>query len=85
LCVASREAEGRLRDRIQGGDLFGRQRHVQRAQAGLGTYADELDCVAAEIAGYVAQGEVPVEARKLFEQLRARWPRRFEPEAALAR
>jgi hypothetical protein len=52
---------------------------------GLGAYADELDCVAAEIAGYVAQGEVPVEARKLFEQLRARWPRRFEPEAALAR
>jgi hypothetical protein len=54
-------------------------------QAGLGAYADELDCVAAEIAGYVAQGEMPVEARKLFEQLRARWPRRFEPEAALAR
>jgi hypothetical protein len=34
LSISSRKAEGRLRDRVQGGDLSGRQRHVQRGEVG---------------------------------------------------
>jgi len=45
---------------------------VQRAQAGLSAYADVLDRAGAEISRYVAEGDMSVEARKLFERIRAR-------------
>ncbi len=45
----------------------------QRGRAGVGGYIDILDRAAAEIAHHIAAGAMAVEARALFERLRARW------------
>jgi hypothetical protein len=62
---------------------------VQRAQVGLGAYADALDRAGAEISRFVAQGDMSVKAHSLFERLRTRWSYRasagqgeIEPPAA---
>ena len=46
---------------------------AQRARAGVSAAAEAFDLVAAELADYIARGEMRTGARDLFERLRARF------------